>query len=138
LRNLTWIGKNNETMKKAMAHDFAIIWEKDHDERIIPAILRMYTNNLFGAAMIVGVRRGVLTYLIDNALLQQIDEQQITVFKNALTEQCQPHTGDKWSVEVASIQDPRTSQIIMDTPEKVRVYLENIHNLWNLGIKPIG
>jgi hypothetical protein len=74
---------------------------------------------------------------MDSDFLQELTSEQVTAFKTNLEGFAQPGDGDSWSLEIGSVEQPLQSSIIHAPSEKVEIYLKNIRQLWNLGIKPI-
>lgn len=116
----------------ARLHDFAIIWDEDHDERIIPVLESLYLNGLLAPVLYAGERKGTLSLILDPAVKeagsQALREYEENVRKLAMPEE------DAWTVEVALMGD-RSTRIIADGDARVDTYLRNIHVLWSLGLK---
>ncbi|WP_203250055.1 hypothetical protein [Cysteiniphilum marinum] len=117
--------------KESFFHDFAVIWDEDHDERVIFLIEHLYYKNLLHHFTIIGERKGSVSLInsrIDtisqNIELAQKETEEVTV------------DGDWWSVNIDTIKEPVC--IINDSKDKVQVYLKNIDNLWSLGRKEIA
>lgn len=115
--------------------DFAVIWDEDHDERVIHAIEEMVMRQLMAGVLFVGERKGMLTVLIADGSLASAD---ISGYR-ALVQEAVNNASidDYWNVEVDVYRRGEyiSSGIINDGSERVTTYLENIDNLWQLGMK---
>lgn len=138
LRSLTWVDNDNQPLQTAAIHDFAVIWDEDHDIRVTDVVHKLYCRGLLGAALFVAERKGTLTYLVDDAFLQCRNKKQLDDFKSTLGEVAQPNDEDWWPIEIGSIEQSLESSIIHAPAPQVEIYLKNICQLWSLGIKPIG
>jgi hypothetical protein len=124
-----------------LVHDFAVIWDEDHDERIIDAVERIYMADLLFPAQFIGERKGSLTVLVDVAFALEdgfIDyKRKIAAIADGLD--------DPWGSAVGFIDrspaalNPVVSEhIIQDRDDRTRVYLQAIDALWNLGSRPFA
>lgn len=108
-------------------HDFAVIWDEDHDERIIWVAEKLCAEGLLGSVVALGERKGGITVLtltrLSPAYLKAVE---------AITEH-PPSDSFTATVDVFPGEAPR---IINDDIERVRAYLAGIHALWTLGSKP--
>ena len=135
-RCVNWVDEFNVHMLVASYQTFAVVWDEDHDTRVMEAVLKLYTAGLLGSALIVGERKGSFSYLMrDDVLQNHLQAGSLDSFKNKIYEVAQPDCEDWWPAEVGSIENPRDSSIILAEAEKVRIYLENIRNLWHLGVQ---
>ncbi len=96
-------------------HDFAVIWDEDHDTRVIDVIYQIYCMGKLQNFYFFGERKGFFTAL--------------------------PHSpdlfGDNIEVENDSWNFDSHTTIISDSQESVELYLKSIDMLWKLGSKPI-
>jgi hypothetical protein len=121
-----------DTVLPARYHDFAVIWDEDHDERAINVVEAIYLRGLLSRFVYFGERKGSFTAVLIGSdyhpravdkLKQQVDfiaEQQ----------------DDPWSASVATIA-AEDNHIIRDQPERRAAYLTHIDMLWELGPKTI-
>jgi hypothetical protein len=115
----------------AQFHDFAVIWDEDHDTRVIKAIERIYFHGLLPFFAFIGERKGGLT-----ALAFEDSDPLHHYAGRIITDICEDLGNDPWSSEMGIISNPQG--IISDTSSDVILYLRNIQMLWKLGSKPIG
>jgi hypothetical protein len=114
--------------------DFAVIWDEDHDERVIQAIEEIYFGGLLGPARFIGERKGSLTVLIDVKTVDAWDHAALSSYREAVSHISQS-LEDPWPATVDTVLGTDHS-IIHAPPENVMSYLKNIHMLWQLGKKP--
>jgi hypothetical protein len=113
--------------------DFAVIWDEDHDERVIQAIEDLYFCGLLAPVRFVGERKGSLSVLIDENTVQAWDHAALKSYREAVNEVGQS-LEDPWPTTVAAVSSSKHS-IIHASNEDVTLYLRNIHMLWFLGAK---
>ncbi len=126
----------NRRQKEIQAQDLCVIWDEDHDTRVIEVIEELYLQNLLAPVTFIGERKGSVTVLVhidfrENDLLFEKFEQQLSHITSNLN--------DPWALEIETYRAPPwerfQSVIINDNSEKVKTYLDNISNLWDLGLK---
>lgn len=122
-----------ETRYKGMYanfHDFAIVWDEDHDTRIIDVAEKIYFKGLLPFFAFLGERKGGLTALALE------DSDVLRHGAGTLIEDiCSERSNDPWSSQIGTIISPQG--IINDKDKDVILYLNNIHMLWKLGSKSI-
>lgn len=119
-------------------HDFAVIWDEDHDTRIINVIETLYISKLLSPVVFIGERQGGVTAIVEKEFY--FSSGSYAYFRSRL-EDIANDSNDPWCVEVG-YYDRETdsvcinSQVIIHAPGKqVSTYLNNINNLWSLGLK---
>lgn len=130
LRSIVFSDTKGEELKKATYHDFAVIWDEDHDTRIIWVLEQLYYKRLLPFFTIFGERKGGLT------LLSEYDTNNLISLPGEI--ETQPGIDgdtDTWTLELGDLHD--TKAIINADADKVGLYLSNINMLWNLGTKSI-
>lgn len=143
-RTAEWFDVCRRPLAQAEVHDFAIIWDEDHDTRVIEAVERIYTAGLLSPVQFIGERKGMLTVIVAAKFYWHV-ETDIDDYKRQVQEAIGP-LDDYWPVEVGMFDrsgarhadwhqtDP--SGLINDKDYKVNVYMANIDAIWNLGTKP--
>ncbi|MCM0084376.1 hypothetical protein L4X63_22580 [Geomonas sp. Red32] len=133
LSTITWISATGERLDKPHRHHMAVIWDEDHDERVIKVIERIYKEGLLASVLFIGERKGSLTVLTAGA--------PSAIYIEGIREHGQPadeHDEDWWDSHVHQFGDPEASgYIIHAEDERVDLYLRNILSLWRLGIHPL-
>lgn len=127
----------------AQIHDFAVIWDEDHDDRVIAVAERLYVNGLFSPVQFIGERKGMLTIIVAARFRWSGTDADWKNWCGQVSKLCSDVGGDSWSVDFGgfdkSVDSPQQTQpegIISDREDRVIVYLRNIDNLWNLGTWP--
>ncbi len=111
----------------AKHHDFAIIWDEDHDDRIIEVIESLYFTGDLANFTVFGERKGVLTAVARHA------SKNFHLWK--IEEACRDLEGDCWGSSVSNYSS--ACSLIAEEEKKIQLFLENIDMLWNLGTKVI-
>lgn len=127
-----------EQLNDFKIHDFSIIWDEDHDTRIIDIVEKLYISKLLSPVLFIGERKGGVTVIVEKEFYYS--SGSYAYFRSKLKDIAN-ESNDPWHVE-AGYYDRETyavcilSQVIINAPEKqVSTYLNNIDNLWNLGLK---
>lgn len=109
-------------------HDFAVVWDEDHDTRIIWVAEQLYVKRLLNPVVAVGERKGGITVLTRT--------QQRPDFATEVEAIAQGVPSDCFTSEVEPFA--QATMIINDDEERVRAYLAGIDALWQLGTKPLS
>jgi len=137
LRCITWHSQSLVPLNKAAFHDFAIIWDEDHDERIISVIESLYFQGLLAPALFVGEKKGSFTLLTEDSFAQKLGQGSFEAYVASVGETAQPSDEDCWPTHIHSFTQPE-GYIINDSKERVALYLNNLRQLWLLGINPMS
>lgn len=115
--------------------DFAIIWDEDHDTRVIEPIEEMYFAGLLAPVRFIGERKGTLSILIGSETAAW-DEKTRRNYHAAVNRISQ-RLDDPWPVIVAPVfgSGPEAS-IVQGEPDEIATYLKNILLLWKLSRRP--
>lgn len=135
LRSVVWHNCLQHPLPNAAYLDFAVIWDEDHDTRVIEAVQLLYFSGLLTPAIFVGERKGNFTVVVSDKTLEEFDKRKLSEYQQAVEEITQS-LDDPWAAEVTSINSGHHI-IINDRSDKVSQYLQTINMLWQLGIKPI-
>lgn len=140
-RSVEWLNVQRKPLKISEVHDFAVIWDYDHDTRIIPLIENIYMAGLLSPVQFIGESQGHLTILI--AAQYRSYGEGVDEYQRLVTEITNNMGGDHWFVEVGDFdRSPHSPQgtslqgIVNDNEDKVYTYLRTIDILWRLGTKP--
>ena len=127
-----------EQLNHFKVHDFSIIWDEDHDTRVIDIIEKLYVSKLLSPVLFIGERKGGITVIVEKEFYYS--SGSYAYFRSKLEDMANDST-DPWCVE-AGYYDREldsvciSSQVIINAPGKqVSTYLNNIDNLWALGLK---
>jgi len=131
LRVPTWHDELMHQLQFGRFLDFAIIWDEDHDDRVVDAILVMYLGGLLAPVRFIGERKGVLSVLLAPAAVQAWDDHTFQRYREDVADVC-TSLEDPWTADVNSMDSSQHS-IIQAPAENVATYLKNIDMLWQLG-----
>ncbi|WP_426762500.1 hypothetical protein ACP6EW_00980 [Hafnia paralvei] len=133
LSAVQWKSSLYKNLSSPNIHTFAVLWDEDHDERIMNVLEVAYMSNLMPAVKIVGERKGSLSVVFDSSL-KTLSKSLIDPMLKEWDRICQAgYADDVWNFEYGFDDNPALSGIINDKPEKVNLYVANIANLWPLG-----
>ena len=133
LRCIIWHDNMLNPLKKGKFLDFAVIWDEDHDERVIQVIENLYISGLLSPAIFVGERKGSLSILTEAASELRSEHYEVTEYQQAVENITQNQENDPW---VAYVSPYLSSHgIIDDSYQRVSLYLENLKQQWQLGIR---
>lgn len=114
----------------AREQQLAVIWDEDHDQRVIDVLEAAYFQGLLGPVRFIGERKGSLTVIVDPLFWEIYDRADYTAKWSAIASDA---PGDYWPSYVYADGDIEgLGMIIHDSNARVATYLENIRNLWQL------
>lgn len=122
----SWVTETGASLSKPKRHRFAVIWDEDHDTRVIRVLEGLYLAGLLTSVVFAGERKGVLTVIVSSVIDPTSKQKLQNAFAHVVSA-----TDDPWPVELHSSGE--TGGIINDEAEKVQTYLSNIRNIWLLG-----
>jgi hypothetical protein len=134
LRAPIWQDESRKPISKGALLDFAIIWDEDHDERVIPVIEELYFAGLLVPVRFIGERKGTLSVLIDDETAHTWGPELLKSYRLTV-QQISQALDDPWPADVDTTVGSGHS-IIHEPLQDVAVYLKNIQLLWKLGRKP--
>jgi len=122
-------------------HDFAVIWDEDHDTRIIPVIEEMLMAGMLPGVQFIGERKGMVTVILA-APTHEIDTvaygERISNFADLIH-------GDWWGCEVGMFDNQVTSlrtqhqcdfgSLVYADSTTAHAFLLTIDQMWQLGTK---
>ena len=143
LRCAEWHDVIANRLNKPCTHDFAVIWDEDHDTRVFNPIERMYGLGLLAPVQFIGERKAGLSVVVAAKFYFAEDRRHFDGYCGAIQEIANDVLGDVWHVEVGYYDKvgPHHQTALPDgmihcrTPA-LDTYLRNIDNLWDLGTKP--
>ena len=140
-RSVQWRDVSGEPFGRGRIHDFGVIWDEDHDERVIRAAERLHLADLLWPVVFVGERKGTVTLLLDymgaGGFLYP-DASWLEKIRTVASAQ----DDDDWNVEIGMYhrmtvvgEDNQTDpkRIIAADHDRVIRYLQGIDALWQLG-----
>ena len=120
-------------LEKAKFLDFAIIWDEDHDDRVIVPIERLYRTGDLSSFIIFGERKGMLFCHVAG----RFNGLRLPSAQAAVAAACTNIVGDYWTNEISFAGMDRGRGIISADERSVGLYLETIKMLWRPGLKEI-
>ncbi|MBF0348253.1 MAG: hypothetical protein HQL81_11350 [Magnetococcales bacterium] len=132
LRAVVWHDAQGRALSTARFHDFAIIWDEDHDERVIAVVEELYFRGILPSIQFIGERKALITLVSHETL---VPNSRKPLFEQAL-ETATERISDVWDPLYCSFPND-AHQIVSDAKERVDLYLASIHMLWSLGTKDI-
>lgn len=140
-RCVEWLDVTRRQLSFPQIHDFAVIWDEDHDERVIDAIERIYMAGLLSPVQFIGERKGGLTAIVAAKFFYS-GTQSDTLAYNRSIEAITQQLDDPWNSEIGSFDrsyvnshQNRYEGLINDNDDRVGIYLANIDSLWGLGTR---
>ncbi len=146
-RAIEWLDVIRAPLDLPQVHDFSVIWDEDHDERVINVIENIYMAGLLSPVQFIGERKGSLTVIVA-AKFYFGGTPDISDYQKQLQKICDKSTdGDFWPVEIGMFDrspgfppnSPHQTEVcglINDEFHRVVTYLRNIDSLWGVGTKP--
>jgi hypothetical protein len=134
LRVPIWQDERLNPLPQGTLLDFAVIWDEDHDTRIIDAITELYFGGLLAPVRFIGERKGNLSVLLDPEAVGAWDHATFKSYGDAVSQIAQG-LEDPWPTTVDTALGLLHS-IIHAPREEVFIYLQNIQMLWRLGSRP--
>jgi hypothetical protein len=143
-RSVEWLDVVRAPLTVPQVHDFAVIWDEDHDTRIIDIIESIYMMGLLSPIQFIGERKGTLTVIVAAKFYFAHSDANLEAYVRRLNEISQkPNHGDSWPTEVGMFDrspgSPHQTELhglIAADDHRVITYLRNIDSLWGLGTKP--
>lgn len=133
LRAVVFSDSLGKPLKEGRFADFAIIWDEDHDERVIEAIEKVYFAGLLPYFLMFGERKGVFTAVLASDVIQPVLQADLDRKLNDITRHLEGE--DSWLAQAFGLHYPPQNPIIDASAEKVGLYLNNLMMLWELGVK---
>lgn len=144
LRSVEWLDVERTPLSVPQVHDFAVIWDEDHDTRVIQAIEDIYMAGLLSPVQFIGERKGALNVIVAAKYYFSGSEADTQRYQQAINEIAQSQD-DPWPAEVGSFDRVPMGEhqcivggIINSDEHRVLTYLRNIDSLWSLGTKSFG
>lgn len=146
----TWHTEDGGLSHTGALHDFAVIWDEDHDDRVIKVLERLYFEGLLHPVLFAGERKGSITIVFSEQFassrkpggLEGYTQHMTSVIDKVVDAEFQ----DYWSATFgvfprAGDTHPEQGEaeylrmLINGRADNVATYLRNIQNLWSLGHK---
>ena len=129
LRAVTFHDAKGKPSPEGQFTDFAIIWDEDHDTRVMEPIEEIYHRGMLSSFLIFGEHKGIFTAIYNKTGLFGL--HRLNFHRTEISAICQS-LNDPWPSDVVTLESPK-NPIIDDEDEKVGLYLKNLKMLWQLG-----
>lgn len=141
-RSVEWLDVTRRPLDVPQIHDFAVIWDEDHDVRVIEVIERIFMAGLLSPVQFIGERKGGLTAIVAAKFYFSGSENDTNAYHQAI-QAITLSLDDAWPAQIGSFdrapENPHQNfyeAVINDSEHRVAVYLANIDSLWRLGTRP--
>lgn len=120
-------------MSGALLLDFAVIWDEDHDTRVIEVIEQIYLQGLMAPVRFVGERKGNFIVFVSDDFSTALGREKYEDYLQDINDICSA-LRDPWTTSVHAISSAAHS-IIHAPMENVELYLDTIQLLWRVGTR---
>ncbi len=134
LRALCWHDHALRPSPTCLAHDVAVIWDEDHDTRVIRVIERSYIAGVLPSILFIGERKGSLSLLVSAESGAQLGATGLSRLARQFEAFVDPT--DPWTAEATVFGRGSTGIISADSAD-TDLFLRSIHMLWRLGSKQV-
>lgn len=130
---LQWFDTNGKQFQdgRAKLQDIGILWDGDHDTRVMDVLAAAYLRKLLAPVLFINEHKGHLTILLDSS--QKIVDEE-TYRKSWLD--CLAYSNDNWTMAIDLMEVP--SEISGLRGDALRTYLQNIGNMWLIGLNELS
>jgi hypothetical protein len=132
-RGVVWQTPDLRFSDAAKIHDVAVIWDEDHDTRILYFLERAYHAGLLSAILVVGERKGTVSVIISDESAAALGASGVTSLRERLRKLTDVKD-DSWSLELSVFGE--SSSIIAASDADIITYVGGVNLLWRLGSKP--
>ena len=142
-RSVEWLDVVRAPLRLPQIHDFAVIWDEDHDTRVIEVLEGIYMAGLLSPIQFIGERKGTLTVIVAAKFYYADREASLDEYIRRLNDiSANTSNRDSWPAEVGMFDrspgSPHQTEVrglISADEHRVIIYLRNIDSLWSLGTK---
>lgn len=131
-RAVIWDEREKTTASRALFHDVAVVWDEDHDVRVLRVLEHVYLAGLLRPIAAIGERKGTLHVVLNREASLTSDGDDVLALRERLTDLATARE-DTWPVSIALWNEP--SEIIGASPSVISDYLRGIDASWQLGSK---
>lgn len=141
-RSTQWRAIDGDHLTAPRIHDFAVIWDEDHDERVVRVAERLHMAGLLWPLVFIGERKGVVTLLLDYMGGPELWQDETVWLDKIHNVASHADDTDNWEVEIGMyhrmvvLEEGTQTNAIRIVPEdetRVVLYLQAIDVLWLLG-----
>ena len=132
LRAPCWHGLDLRPLRHSEFHDFAVIWDEDHDRRVVEIIEKIYFAGLLSPILFLGEKKGFVTVLISPESARILGRAGVENLKTKIEPMMDTCGGDVFQLEILAREGWAPSGSNME------IFLRNIEVLWELGPKGLA
>jgi len=142
-RSVEWLDVVRAPLRLPQIHDFAVIWDEDHDTRVMEVLEDIYMAGLLSPIQFIGERKGTLTVIVAAKFYYADTQATLDEYIRKLNDiSAKTSNRDSWPTELGmfdrspgSPHQTDVQDLIMADEHRVITYLRNIDSLWSLGTK---
>lgn len=142
-RSVEWLDVVCAPLLLPQVHDFTVVWDEDHDTRVIDVIEDIFMAGLLSPIQFIGERKGTLTVIVAAKFYFASTKASLDEYSTKLNQiSANTINRDSWPAEVGTFdRSPGTPHqtevrgLIASAEHRVVTYLRNIDSLWSLGTK---
>lgn len=139
-----WHDILGKALKNANRQRFGVIWDEDHDTRIVEVIEKLYISGLLFPVQFIGERKGTLNVIVAAKFYWGLSESELDEYKSLVENiSMEQNSADFWPMELGmfdrSAGSPHQTELVglmAASDENVNTYIRNIDNLWRIGNYP--
>jgi hypothetical protein len=147
LRAIVFHNRLGKPLTKGYCVNFAVIWDEDHDTRVMEPIEEIYCRGLLSSFAMFGESKGFFTAILEEHLGRYLQapkgrtilgtKERIEFLPTEINAICQS-LDDPWPSKVVGLGSANNpiiakNPLISDDDENVSLYLKNLEMLWRLG-----
>lgn len=135
----------NYLTTKPLVHDFAVIWDVDHDERIIKVIENLYLAGLLSPIQFIGEHKGFLTIIVAAISIYGMDD--FDNYKKEVKLAAYKNFDDDWHINWGkfdrhdrnydSMHQTDLASIMGIEQNIEHTHILNIDDKWKIGTKEL-
>src|SRR5450755_3079611 len=100
-RSVEWLDVVRAPLDLSQIHDFAVIWDEDHDTRVIEVLEDIYMAGLLSPIQFIGERKGTLTAIVVARFYSADTESSLDEYIRKLNDiSANTSNRDSWPAEV--------------------------------------
>jgi hypothetical protein len=107
--------------------DFAVIWDEDHDDRVVQAIEGCYRRTILSSFIALREQKGTFIGILAPGL-PNFRSSSVSDQLHAIAEEVEL---DVWTSVIATVEEPHGIGSCPD--DQLSLYLKNLKMLWKLG-----
>lgn len=144
-RTVVLVNEAGNVLPRNQLHHCAVIWDDDHDTRIISVVEQLYIANLLRTIAFIGEHKGEVNVLFAPVFAMRFTPQQQEAYRREITKIiANPFHGDSWTTQFGQFIPAKqansacttvTANLLGMESSIEDAYLNHIHNMWRLGVR---